>query len=78
MIGQDFYQQELEFDAIQTRIKQLNQLDWDKDNRFWLDKGVTQIGTKNKPIVSNTRTTIKLCYQVLREQLELIPQPATN
>lgn len=78
MIGQDFYQQELEFDAIQTLIKQLNQLDWDKDNRFWLDKGVTQIGTKNKPIISNTRTTIKLCYQVLREQLDLIPQPAIN
>jgi len=72
MIAHDLYQENITVEQLNHYLNPLKMLDWNKENRFWLERGVTQIGTTGKPIISNTRTTVKLCYQVLKEQLGLI------
>jgi len=69
LIAHDLYQDKILCHQLNHYLEQLKNLDFHKENRFWLEKGVTQIGTKGKPIISNTRTTVKLCYQVIREHL---------
>ncbi|MEB3309553.1 MAG: DNA sulfur modification protein DndB [Snowella sp.] len=75
MIAHDLYQEKVMTEQLGHYLNPLKTLDWNKENRFWLDRGVTQIGTTGKPIISNTRTTVKLFYQVLKEHLGLIVSP---
>jgi len=42
-------------------------VDWRRENKFWIERGVTQMGAQGNPIISNTRTTIDACHRVLRE-----------
>ena len=75
MIAHDLYQEQIQTEQLSHYLTPLQTLDWQKENRFWLERGVTQVGTKGKPIISNTRTTIKLCYQVLKEHLGIFVTP---
>ena len=75
MIAHDLYQEQIQTEQLSHYLTPLQTLDWQKENRFWLEKGVTQLGTKGKPIISNTRTTVKLCYQVLKEHLGITRSP---
>ena len=51
----------------------LPEIDWCRENRFWQERGVTQIGAKGEPIISNTKTTVDACYQALREFVGIAP-----
>ena len=75
MIANDLYQETIQPEQFHHYLNPLTHLDWQKDNHFWLERGVTQIGTRGKPIISNTRTTVKLCYQVLKEHLGIFISP---
>jgi DNA-sulfur modification-associated len=59
-------------DAPENLVKwlsRLGEIDWCKGNKFWLERGVTQVGATGEPIMSNTKTTVDACHKVLRENV---------
>jgi DNA sulfur modification protein DndB len=72
ILGHDFWTENISALELANYLGQLNTLNWDKNNTFWLEKGVTQVGAKDTPIISNTRTTVNLCYQTLKEYIGLV------
>lgn len=69
LIAHDLYKTPVTPQELRQYLRNLNKLDWQKNNHFWLDRGVTQLGTKEIPIISNTRNTVNLCHQTLRDCL---------
>lgn len=73
MLAHDLYSENVASEDLIQWLNQLREIDWQRNNQFWLDKGVTQLGNKGEPIVSNTRTTVNLCHKTLREFVGLVP-----
>jgi len=67
MLAHDLYVEEVSSDRIQNWVTKLKKVDWRRENKFWIERGVTQMGAQGNPIISNTRTTIDACHRVLRE-----------
>lgn len=67
MLGHDLYQEDVPAEHLITWLNQLQKIDWRRDNEFWHERGVTQVGAQGEAIISNTKTTISNCHRVLRE-----------
>ncbi|MDJ0578631.1 DNA sulfur modification protein DndB [Crocosphaera sp.] len=67
LLAHDLYQEDVPAEQLEKWLKNLKKLDWRRDNKFWLERGVIQIGATEEPIISNTKTTVKACHKVLRE-----------
>lgn len=71
MLAHDLYQEDVPANALEKWLRNLQKLDWKRNNKFWLERGVTQIGATDDPIISNTKTTVNACHKVLREFIGL-------
>jgi len=67
MLAHDLYVEEVSGDRILNWVAKLKKVDWRRENKFWIERGVTQMGAQGHPIISNTRTTMDACHRVLRE-----------
>jgi DNA sulfur modification protein DndB len=66
LLARDLYLEETRKSEFKPWLAHLKELDWRRENRFWLERGVTQVGV-NSVIISNTKTTIDACHRILRE-----------
>jgi DGQHR domain-containing protein len=66
MLARDLYLEEALAEDLVRWVARLQELDWRRDNRSWLEHGITQVGA-NGLIISNTKTTIDACHRILRE-----------
>lgn len=73
MLAHDLCQENVCAEDIKKWLKKLGEINWSRDNSLWLEKGVTQIGANNVPIISNTKTTVKSCHRILRELMGIMP-----
>lgn len=67
MLAHDLYVEEVSINCLHDWVAKLIHVDWRRENKFWIDRGVTQMGAQGNPIIPNTRTTIDACHRVLRE-----------
>lgn len=67
MLAHDLYRENVPAESLEKWLKNLQKLDWQRNNPFWLERGVTQVGANDDPIISNTKTTVTACHKVLRE-----------
>ncbi len=67
LLARELYQENVAAENLAQWLGKLGEIDWRRENQFWLDRGVTQIGAKEEPILSNTKTTVNACHKVLRE-----------
>jgi DGQHR domain-containing protein len=67
ILAHDLYQEDVPAPDLVMWLARLGEIDWQRDNQFWLERGVTQIGMTPEPIISNTKTTVNMCHKVLRE-----------
>ena len=73
MLARDLYQESVPAPDLLRWLARLEEIDWRRKNKFWLEHGVTQIGATGDPIVSNTKTTVNACHKVLREFIGVTP-----
>ena len=67
MLARELYQESVPAENLAQWLVKLREIDWRRENQFWLERGVTQIGATEEPIISNTKTTVNACHKVLRE-----------
>jgi len=67
LLAHDLYIEEVSGEHLSEWVVKLKKIDWRRENKFWIDRGVTQMGAQGNPIISNTRSTIDACHRVLRE-----------
>ena len=67
MLARELYQESVPAENLAQWLVKLREIDWQRENQFWLERGVTQIGATEEPIISNTKTTVNACHKVLRE-----------
>ena len=67
LLAHDLYIEEVSGEHLSKWVVKLKKIDWRRENKFWIDRGVTQMGAQGNPIISNTRSTIDACHRVLRE-----------
>ncbi|MDY6785796.1 MAG: DNA sulfur modification protein DndB [Cyanobacteriota bacterium] len=72
LLGRDLLQERVPAAEVGRWLVRLGEIDWRRDRKFWLERGVTQVGEAGKPIASNTKTTVNACHQVLREFVGII------
>lgn len=72
MLAHDLYLEGVVQENLDKWLNRLQEIDWTRDNKFWLERGITQIGAKGEPIISNTKTTVELCHQTLKEFIGII------
>jgi DNA sulfur modification protein DndB len=72
-LARDLYQESIPASELGQWFIRLKDIDWRRENRFWLERGVTQIGENREAITTNTKTTVKACHKVLREFIGVAP-----
>jgi DNA sulfur modification protein DndB len=72
-VARDLYTEGVPDEDLVKRLSRLREMSWDRQDPFWRDRGVTQIGAKGDPIIQNTRTTVDACHRVLREFVGIVP-----
>lgn len=73
MLAHDLYLEGVPANALCKWLAKLEEIDWRRNDPFWRERGVTQVGAQGDAIISNTRTTINACYKVLREIIGVVP-----
>jgi|GEM_PF-787478 len=73
MLAHDLYREGVTESELVKWLARLQEIDYSRSNELWLTRGVTQVGAKGEPIISNTKTTVELCHKVLREFIGLAP-----
>jgi len=73
LLARDLYLEGVPGEDLDKWLVRLGEMDWRRENNFWLERGVTQVGAQGTPILSNTRTTVDACHRVLREFVGIIP-----
>ena len=73
LLARDLYLEGVPGEDLDKWLVRLGEMDWRRENNFWLERGVTQVGAQGTPIFSNTRTTVDACHRVLREFVGIIP-----
>ncbi|MEG3438297.1 DNA sulfur modification protein DndB [Pannus brasiliensis CCIBt3594] len=71
MLGHDLLVEGVSPDELIKWLNRLQEVDWHRIHPLWLNKGITQPGVKGEVIISNTKTTVELCHQALREFIGL-------
>ena len=77
MLGRDFYQEGIPSEHLSKWLISLAEIDWRRENPLWHDRGVTQIGSSDNQIISNTKTTVESCHKFLREYIGITPSQGT-
>ncbi|MBW4419887.1 MAG: DNA sulfur modification protein DndB [Myxacorys californica WJT36-NPBG1] len=77
LLARDLYLEGVSGEDLHKWLVKLGEIDWRRENNFWLERGVTQVGAQGNPILPNTRTTIDACHRVLREFVGIIPLSST-
>lgn len=77
LIARDLYTEGVPIENLFKRLSRLKDINWQREEPLWRERGVTQIGAKGAPIVQNTRTTVDACHRVLREFLGIVPETAS-
>lgn len=77
LIARDLYTEGVPIEDLFKRLSRLKDINWQREEPLWRERGVTQIGAKGNPIVQNTRTTVDACHRVLREFLGVVPEAAS-
>lgn len=72
MLAYDLCKEEVCAEDLEKWLKKISEINWSRDNNLWLEKGITQIGANQLPIISNTKTTIKACHRFLRELVGIL------
>jgi DGQHR domain-containing protein len=73
MLAHDLYTEGKTTEELSQWLDGLQEINWQRRNELWRERGVTQIGAQGDPIISNTRTTVNACHCVLREFVGVIP-----
>lgn len=73
ILGHDFYQQGTPAGELVKWFNKLAEINWDKQDTLWFERGVTQIGNQEKLIISNTKNTVNNCYKILKEFTGVAP-----
>ena len=72
MLAHDLCGENVCAEDLEKWLIKLQEINWSRENKLWLEKGVMQIGANQLPIISNTKTTIRACHQVLRELVGIL------
>lgn len=67
LVARDLYAEGVPDEDLLNRMSRLRELNWRREDPYWRERGVTQIGAKGDPIIQNTRTTVDACHRVLSE-----------
>lgn len=73
-IGRDLFVDGVPAENLVKWLSSLSEVNWDKQDDMWLQRGVIQLNAKGSRIIQNTRTTVNSCYSVLRELLGITPE----
>jgi len=73
MLARELYLEGVPEDKLVKWLARLREIDWQRSNKLWRERGVTQIGATEEPIISNTKTTVDACHKVLREFVGITP-----
>ena len=73
MLARDFYLEGVPEEEFVKWLARLREIDWQRSNDLWRERGVIQIGATGEPIISNTKTTVDACHKVLREFVGIAP-----
>ncbi len=72
LVAHDLYVEGVPEEDLVKRLSRLQEINWHRDDPFWRERGVTQIGAKGDAIIQNTRTTVDACHRVLREFVGIV------
>lgn len=72
MLARDLYLEGVPEEDFVKWLARLQDINWQRENELWRERGVTQVGAQGEPIVSNTRTTVDACHRVLREFVGIV------
>jgi DNA sulfur modification protein DndB len=73
ILAHDLYLEGVPEEELIKWLARLEEINWLRDNEFWRERGVTQIGATGEPIISNTKTTVSACHRALQELVGLAP-----
>jgi DGQHR domain-containing protein len=73
LLAHDLYVEGKIAEDLSQWLARLQEIDWQRQNSLWTERGVTQIGAQGNPIISNTRTTVNACHSILREFVGVAP-----
>jgi DNA sulfur modification protein DndB len=73
MLAHDLYLEGVNQEELVKWLNSLQEIDWRRSNELWIERGVFQVGAIGEPIISNTKTTVRACYMVLREFVGVSP-----
>jgi DNA sulfur modification protein DndB len=73
-IGRDLFTDGVPVENLVQWLSNLSDINWDKQDDMWLQRGVIQLNAKGLRIIQNTRTTVNSCHLVLRELLGVTPE----
>ena len=73
MLARDLYLEQVPEEELIKWLMRLQEIDWLRNNEFWRDRGVTQVGATGEPIISNTKTTVSACHKALQESIGVVP-----
>jgi DGQHR domain-containing protein len=73
MLARDLYLENVPEQELIKWLTRLQEIDWRRENKFWSEKGVTQIGATGEPIIPNTKTTVSACHKVFQESIGVVP-----
>ncbi|MDJ0676734.1 MAG: DNA sulfur modification protein DndB [Calothrix sp. MO_167.B42] len=73
MLAHDLYQEGVPAENFFQWLTRLQEIDWQRNNQLWQERGVTQIGAQGEAIISNTKTTVSACHRLLREFIGIAP-----
>jgi DGQHR domain-containing protein len=73
LLAHDLYLEGKTAEELSQWLARLQEIDWYRQNNLWKERGVTQVGAQGDPIISNTRTTVNACHNVLREFIGVSP-----
>lgn len=72
-LAHDLYLEDVPAEELTQWLKRIQEIDWQRENPFLLERGVVCIGVVGEPIISNTRTTVEACHRVLQEFIGVVP-----
>lgn len=73
LLAHDLYQEGIPAENLANWLNKLQEINWERDDLLWRERGVTQIGGQGEPIISNTKTTVSACHRILREFVGVAP-----
>lgn len=73
MLARDLYLEGVPAEELVNWLGRLQEIDWQRENELWRERGVTHVGAQEGAIISNTKTIVDACHRVLREFIGIAP-----